>query len=169
LLLGYKLARGAAAPYHSRPMDHAAFFAPRYPALVLALLAGSALFGCAGSESLKKEVKGFETQLTAMRADQDRLEERLAALELSTQSARAEPSAAVERVQRPRLKVIHLSPDDEAPAATSPEPSSTPNAADSARRPVIRGTGDRVIKVGDGESGESTSKESDGTKPVARR
>ena len=150
-------------------MDNAAFFGPRCPALVLALLAGSAAFGCAGSDSLKKEVKAFETQLTAMRADQDRLEERLAALELSTQSAKAEPSAAVERVQRPRLKVIHLSPDDEAPAATSPEPSSTPNAADSAaHRPVIRGTGDRVIKVGDGESGESTSRESNGTKPVAQ-
>jgi hypothetical protein len=149
-------------------MDKAALFGPRGSALVLALLAGSAAFGCAGSDSLKKQVTGFETQLTTMRADQDRLEERLAALELSTQNTRGEPSAAVERVQRPRLKVIHLSPDEEAPAAPAPETSSAPNGPDSAHRPVIRGTGDRVIKVGDGESGESTSRESNTAKPVAQ-
>src|SRR5882672_10115863 len=125
-------------------MDNAAFFGARGSALVLALLAAPAVFGCAGSDNLKKQVTGLETQMTTMRADQDRLEERLAALELSSQNTRAQPSAAVERVQRPRLKVIHLSPDDEAPAATTPEPSSTPNATDSAaHRPVIRGTGDR--------------------------
>jgi hypothetical protein len=150
-------------------MDIAAFFGARGSALVLALLAGPAVFGCTSSDNLKKQVTGLETQMTAMRSDQDRLEERLAALELSTQNtARAQPSAAVERVQRPRLKVIHLSPDDEEPAATTPEPTSTPNATDSAHRPIIRGTGDRVIKVGDGESGESTSRESTNSKPVAQ-
>ena len=149
-------------------MDKAAFFPPRGSVLGFAVFAALAAFGCGGSDSLKKQVTGLETQLTTMRADQDRLEERLAALELSSQNTRAQPSATVERVQRPRLKVIHLAPEEEAPPPAPAESGSAPNAPDSTHRPIIRGTGDRVIKVGDGESGETTSRESNGTKPIAQ-
>lgn len=147
-------------------MDNTAFSGLRRWT-VLAVLSSPWLAGCAGSDGLKKQVAGLETQVTAMRADQDRLEERLAALELSaTQTARSGGAPAAERIERPRLKVIHLSPDDEAPAA-EPEREPAPGANDNARRPIIRGTGDRVIKVGDGDSDESTSREGAKT-PVAQ-
>jgi hypothetical protein len=104
-----------------------------------------------------------------MRADQDRLEERLAALELSaSQSSHAGSAPAAERVERPRLKVIHLSPDDDGASAEPVNEAPAPASNDSARRPIIRGTGDRVIKVGDGEADESTNRDGAPTKPVAQ-
>jgi outer membrane murein-binding lipoprotein Lpp len=141
-------------------MDDRSFFG-RHPTTVIAVLVlAPALFGCGSSDRLKKQVSGLETQLTALRADQDRLEERLAAIELSSsvpsRAAGAGAAAAADRVERPRLKIIHLSPDDQEPAEKAVETpaSSAPDAA--SRRPIIRGTGDRVIKVGDGDSDETT-------------
>jgi hypothetical protein len=131
--------------------------------------------GCAGTDRLKKQVAGLETQVTSMRADQDRLEERLAAVELSTAPAKASDAPAPERVEHQRLKVIHLAPDDgnassnatpEAPASSGAAPTgaSDPNA----HRPIIRGTGDRVIKVGDGDgSDESTRADGPVMAPLA--
>ncbi|HEX4340095.1 MAG TPA: hypothetical protein VH062_29510 [Polyangiaceae bacterium] len=120
---------------------------------------------------MKKQVAGLETQVTSMRADQDRLEERLAALELSNSQAARSPasSPASERVERPRLKVIHLAPDEpgaQAEPANEPSPQSPADSA--AHRPIIRGTGDRVIKVGDGEADESTRSDAVQAKPVAQ-
>jgi outer membrane murein-binding lipoprotein Lpp len=154
-------------------MDKTAIFRLRGPAALLAALAGAPVFlgciGCAGADRLQKQVSGLETQLTTMRADQDRLEERLAALELGTASAKAAPSPAAERVERPRLKVIHLAPDEAEGAAAEPaEPAPPSTANDAAHRPIIRGTGDRVIKVGDGDSDESTSREIGSGKSVAQ-
>lgn len=150
-------------------MDNTAFWRVCRPVAVLAVLASPVLTGCGGGESLKKQVAGLETQLTSMRADQDRLEERLAALELSTsQSAHPGNAPAAERVERPRLKVIHLSPDDDGAAAEPPSEPQAPSTNDGAHRPVIRGTGDRVIKVGDGESDESTSRDGAKTSSVAQ-
>jgi hypothetical protein len=151
-------------------MGHTAFFG-RTSALFRAALAfGSlALFGCSGSDQLKKQIASLETQLTAVRADQDRLEERLAAVELSSTVAprTAAKGTSSERVDHPRLKVIHLSPDDEAAAATEPsdESSTNPTKGTPSRRPIIRGTGDRVIKAFDGDE---TTKNDDGSgSPVA--
>jgi hypothetical protein len=163
-----KLASARAAPYHPEPMDNRAFFGLRSSAFGLLLLAAPGVVACGGNQALKKQVAGLETQVTSMRADQDRLEERLAALELGGPPAAHHASAApVERVERPRLKVIHLAPDDQAaPAEPADIPSAPADAA--AHRPIIRGTGDRVIKVGDGEIDEPTSREGSGTKPVAQ-
>jgi len=149
-------------------MDNRAFFGLRSSAMGL-LLAPLAVVACGGNDGLKKQVAGLETQITAMRADQDRLEERLAALELGGPPAahRAPTAAAAERVERPRLKVIHLSPDDQAAPAEPAEPAPAPADA-AAHRPIIRGTGDRVIKVGDGDADEPTSRDGTGTKPVAQ-
>jgi len=150
-------------------MDNRAFWGLRRSAAVLAVVSVPALSGCAGSDGLKKQVASLETQVTSMRADQDRLEERLAALELSaSEASHAAGVPSADRVERPRLKVIHLSPGgDTVPAEPSSEPA-VPSTNDAARRPVIRGTGDRVIKVGDGDSDESTSREAAPVKPVAQ-
>jgi hypothetical protein len=150
-------------------MDNTAFSGIRRPLSVLAVLLFPLLSACAGSEGLKKQVAGLETQVTTMRADQDRLEERLAALELSaSQSSHATSSPAAERVERPRLKVIHLSPDDDTTSAEPVNEPPGPSTNDAAHRPIIRGTGDRVIKVGDGDSGESTTRDDAPAKPVAQ-
>jgi hypothetical protein len=144
-------------PYDSSEMKDTAFFGRHRTTWLAVLVLAPAIFGCGSSDRLKKQVSGLETQLTALRADQDRLEERLAAIELSSAvPSHTAPAAAAERVERPRLKIIHLSPDDQEPAsekAVEPPATSAPDSA--ARRPIIRGTGDRVIKVGDGDSDET--------------
>src|SRR5450432_4011670 len=102
-------------------MDDTAFFGRHRTTWIAVLVLAPAFFGCSGSDRLKKQVAGLETQLTAMRADQDRAEERLSALELSSSAtsrsadSSANGAASADRVERPRLKVIHLSPDEEAP------------------------------------------------------
>jgi hypothetical protein len=136
------------------------------------LLFCPAVTGCSGSDRLKKQVSGLESQVTAMRADQDRLEERLAAIELGASVPRSPGHASGserERLEHPRLKVIHLAPDE---PTSSVEPVDEPAVApaSSAHRPIIRGTGDRVIKMGDGDSADESTKRDDsaGTKPVAQ-
>lgn len=129
---------------------------------------GLSAVGCGGSDQLKKQVASLETQLTAVRADQDRLEERLAAVELAPQvPSRAAAVPAADRVDHPRLKVIHLAPDDESSAASEPsdDSSATPTKDVPSHRPIIRGTGDRVIKAFDGD--ESTKNDDAPNAPVA--
>lgn len=134
-------------------MKDTAFFGRHRTTWIAVLVLAPAIFGCGSSDRLKKQVSGLETQLTALRADQDRLEERLAAVELSSSvPSHTAPAAAAERVERPRLKIIHLSPDDQEPPEKAVEPPATSAPDSAARRPIIRGTGDRVIKVGDGDS-----------------
>jgi len=150
-------------------MDNMAFSGLRRSLSVLAVLLSPMLSACGGSEGMKKQVAGLETQLTAMRADQDRLEERLAALELSaSQSSHAGGAPAAERVERPRLKVIHLAPDEDGAPAEPANEAPAPSTNDTAHRPIIRGTGDRVIKVGDGDADDSTTRDGVPTKPVAQ-
>lgn len=166
----HKLASPHGAPYAPPEMDTTAFFGRPRIWLCAVLLASPAFSGCSGSDRLKKQVSGLETQLTAMRADQDRLEERLAAVELSSALPRTPAnSPSAERVERPRLKVIHLAPED-ARSGEETVDGPTPSAAEpAARRPIIRGTGDRVIKVGDGDgSDESSRRDEPQGKPVAQ-
>jgi TolA-binding protein len=130
---------------------------PFLPTLA-ALLAVMGGFGCGGgNEDLKKQVRALETQVTSLRADADRLEERLQAVELGAAvpgRTAGEARTQDARLERPRLKTIHLAPDDERPAPPPTEVPATPETESEGVRPVIRGTGDRVIKTGDaGPSG----------------
>jgi TolA-binding protein len=117
---------------------------------VLALLGA---MGCGGGkDDLKKQVRSLETQVTTLRADADRLEERLQALELGGAGAARQESRAEgdeQRQERPRLKTIRLAPEDEPPPSPAVEVPATPEPESEGGRPVIRGTGDRVIKTGD--------------------
>lgn len=132
-------------------------------ALVFAVLALPAVTACGGSDGLKKQVASLETQLTSVRADQDRLEERLAALELASpvpSRAAKGASPSPETVEHPRLKVIHLSPDQAGPAAHPGDAPASDAPESGGRRPSIRGTGDRVIKTGDADDESSQNAES---------
>jgi hypothetical protein len=152
-------------------MDRMAFVGPRLGQRVLlcAFAAWSSL-GCSTSDSLKKQVTGLETQITGMRADQDRLQERLAALELASPvpSRQARPVEPESRIERPRLKVIHLSPDQTGPTAEPAEGAAGATPEAGGRRPVIRGSGDRIIKSGDGDSDETTQNDDSAPRSVAQ-
>jgi outer membrane murein-binding lipoprotein Lpp len=141
-------------------------------ALAFAVLATPAVSGCGGgSDALKKQVTSLETQLTTVRADQDRLEERMAALELSAPvPSRAAKGTTPAPVEHPRLKVIHLSPDQAGPAADPGGPPSTDGADSTGRRPAIRGTGDKVIKTGDADDASTQISPHNGEakRPVAQ-
>src|SRR5688572_21782279 len=128
-------------------------------------LAGLGALGCSGNEAMKKQLAELDKELVAVRADQDRLEERLQAMELSAAAgaqARSEGAASAPRgIERPRLKVVRMAPDEPgAPTDTDavapgqrPEPGEgiPPGPDSSDARPVIRGSGDRLIKTGDGD------------------
>jgi hypothetical protein len=135
-------------------MHSTAWFAGRSTVILMGLGAVLASTGCGSSDRLKKQVSQLESQVTAMRGDQDRLEERLAALELSPPTSPRASAPADDRVERPRLKVIHLGPgaDQRADPGDVPGPTAEPSGS----RPIIRGTGDRIIKVGDSEGGSTS-------------
>lgn len=124
------------------------------------------LIGCGTSDQLQRQVARLEKQLVAVRADADRMEERLAQIELSNRRADAvrtdtrSREGATDRVERPRLKVIHVTPD--APSGDEAADTSVPTDS-SVKRPVIRGTGDRVIKMFDVDSAAKRS----GERPIA--
>jgi len=136
-------------------MHKTAWFAGRGTVILVSLGAVLASTGCGSSDRLKKQVSQLESQVTAMRADQDRLEERLSALELSPPTPPRASASADDRLERPRLKVIHLEPEGEQRAEPGDVPEAT--AEPTGSRPIIRGTGDRIIKVGDDSGGGSTS------------
>lgn len=139
-------------------MDHTAFVTHRTTLCAVAIFAAFAVTGCAGSNPMKKQVVALQTEVTELRADQDRLEERLAAVELGATTHEKAPSvSAAPRIERPRLKVVHLSPDAEAESSDEPAdaPSGESDKTSADRRPIIRGTGDRVVKVGDAEGSDN--------------
>jgi hypothetical protein len=141
-------------------MDKTGFFVRNWRFVAPSLFSAMTVFGCVGADPMKKHVNALETEVRRLRADADRAEERIAALELSSQvSSRSAPEAPKATLEHPRLKIIHLSPDDEAPATDEPAdvPPSEAAGAPSDRRPIIRGTGDRVIKVGDLVPDESSA------------
>ena len=120
-------------------------------AAVLVSVVGAA--GCSGErDALNKRVLALQEEVTLLQNSQDRLEERLAAIELR-QSQMAEGPAqtapsAPRTMERPRLKVIRVEPDSAhaPPTQGSPTPRA-PQPEDSESdtpRPVIRGTGTRL-------------------------
>lgn len=140
-------------------MDIAGFRPGSRGALVIgAILAmTSGLAGCSHSDQTRKQLGAFE-QITARRTDQDRLEERLSVLEIH---ARRKPEAAS------RSKVTHVAPNDPADAE-SPDVESAPVDIASLR-PLIRGTGDRFIKMLDPETQVNLDSNNASASCVARR
>ena len=93
---------------------------------------------------MKKHFAQLETRITGLQADHDRLEERLAGLEL--RDTAADSARAVQKPtlpETPRLKVIKMSPEDPDGPVATPGDTADPDDA----RPVIRGQGDRVVKT----------------------
>lgn len=115
-----------------------------------ALFSVAPLTGCAGQRAaFEKQVAALEDEVTVLQNANDRLEERIAALELS-QAARPAPPPedSVAKASKPELEVVKLAPKAE-PAGESDAAEGekgkrpAPNSEEPAR-PLIHGTGDRL-------------------------
>lgn len=124
----------------------------------LALLGATALTtACGTTNDTKKRLAAVQEQLTVLQNTNDRLEDRIAALELNNArkpAAAAPTSAETGLLARPPLKVVKVDPTtkpDGSPggAAASPPQTATatptaPQDEDDAARPLIRGSGEKV-------------------------
>jgi tol-pal system protein YbgF len=119
-------------------------------ALVLGL--GFSLAACsAQTDALKKNVADLQDSVMRLQNSQDRLQERVVALELrgknlnaaSTPQAAATPSASAD--PPPRLRVVKLEPGQSQDLSAAPSSEGAPRADDDADapRPVIRAEGER--------------------------
>ena len=112
------------------------------------LALGFAANACGGGhDDLTKKLASVQTELSQLQKHNERLEERLQALEVRKEApvprtAGGEPASTSER---PRLMVVKLEPGDEArgepaPATDAPTAAMRPedSAADTSPRPMIR-------------------------------
>ena len=97
----------------------------------------------------------MEKELTTLQADHDRLIERLQAVETSQDmvAADAQERAARASVERPRLKVVRVVPEEEAAGAQGDQAAPAPGAAevspdeDGPGRTTIQGSGSQIRAV----------------------
>ncbi len=118
------------------------------PALLPLVLLATA---CGGSnrEALEKKVANLTDEVTRVQNANDRLAERLQALEIAGMQGRtaapqapAAVEATEERVARPNLKVVKLAPGATTPQAEA-ELESAPPVEEGGPRPVLRDYGAR--------------------------
>jgi len=114
------------------------------------LAAAWSLTACGGGhDELAKRLASVQAELTKLQSHNDRLEQRLEALEIRKDSTQPQRSASdsATTVDRPRLMVVKLEPGDDTrePAADAPTAALRPeeSAADQSPRPVIRVYGSR--------------------------
>ena len=119
------------------------------------LAAACGLSACGGGhDDLTKRMAAMQSELTRLQNHSDRLEERLAAIEVRKEKSaapgtRAEAAAPAATVERPRLMVVKLEPGDAArdtPSSDAPTAALSPedSAADTSPRPMIRVYGSRT-------------------------
>ncbi len=133
---------------HAMRGTHSIFAGSFGPVVALLLVSSP---GCAGQRTaLQKQVTGLEEEVTVLQNANDRLEERIAALELN-QVTRSRPTEEASEPGRPKLKVVKLAPEP----GVAPPPKAEPSPASSAEpaggdpspdppRPLIHGTGERL-------------------------
>ena len=114
------------------------------------LTAAGVLGACGGGhDDLAKRLASVQADLVKVQSHNDRLEQRLEALEMrSREPAPVRPAAESASTGRPPLMVVKLEPDDEThdAAANAPTAALRPeeSAADQSPRPVIRVYGSRT-------------------------
>jgi outer membrane murein-binding lipoprotein Lpp len=141
------------------------------PAICLGFILAS---GCGASARVDKQLADMREEMIKVHNDQDRLEDRLSALESQQQAAQARAQAArpdPERVEHAPLKVVHLVPDSEGSSgdtssAEVPAPPASGSAASNGQndvRPTIKGSGDNVYSTAGGASPPPSKPPSKGT------
>jgi len=125
------------------------------------LAAASGLIACGGGhDELSKRLATVQSDLIKLQSHNDRLEQRLAVLEMRKESAPpARPvGESATNSGRPPLMVVKLEPGDEAREAPADAPTAAlrpeESAADQSPRPMIRVYGSRT----DLSSGSDNSK-----------
>lgn len=123
----------------------------RARSIVPVLLLGIPLTACsARSEATKKHLADLEDTITRLQNGQDRLEERLVALELNArqrhQKQAPEPASQPADADHPKLAVVKLAPGDDGderppPGAIDVPPADPPPEVDEGPRPVLRASG----------------------------
>ena len=113
-----------------------------------ALAVGALLSGCGGDKAMEKRLNAMRDEMTRMQADQDRLDERMGAMEMQRIASTPRGTAVADAsVQHPRLKVIKLTPNSEPGAsgeAEEPLEDSAEAAPGTGPRPVLRSRGSQV-------------------------
>ncbi len=123
--------------------------------------------GCASdSNAVEKRLSQLRDDIRKLQNDNDRVSERLEAVELrqaqevAARNAPKAPGAAAETVSRPRLKVLHLSPGDDSPPAEGS--AVQPASQDSAPPMILKGQGKELELKQGGSSRRDIAQE----KPV---
>jgi hypothetical protein len=112
-----------------------------------------ALGGCGGDkDAMQARVNELRDEVVRLQNGQDRLEERLATMELNRQRAPAEPDPSPARVEveRPNLPVVKLRPDGPAEGSGA-EPAA--EEAEEPSRPLLKAQGDRILSGLEPEDG----------------
>jgi hypothetical protein len=125
-------------------------------------LAALGLFGCSsGLEGVEKRLSTMQDEITRLQNQNDRLVERVDAIEVrDAKAVRSEkPASAASNNERPSLKVVKVVPEDTSGMPSSPQvgtPAPGEAADDPSPRPVIkvRGGGAKSETGRDGK-GES--------------
>jgi hypothetical protein len=125
-------------------------------------LAALGLFGCSsGLEGVEKRLSTMQDEITRLQNQNDRLVERVDAIEVSdAKAARSgKPTPAASNNERPSLKVVKVVPEDTSGMPSSPQvgtPAPGEAADDPSPRPVIKvrggGTKSETGRDGRGES-----------------
>ncbi|MFO7179239.1 MAG: hypothetical protein DIU78_011120 [Pseudomonadota bacterium] len=118
----------------------------RWPVCSALLVSAFATLGCASDrEGLERRLAELADDIARLQAKNDRLSERLDALETQQSAATpaapaATPAPAAERVERPPLKVVKLEPPEDLPLSRPKSPEVAPEERPDAPgdRPVIR-------------------------------
>ncbi len=124
-------------------------------ARVLGTAGALAAVGCSGGQDkFQKELDSLQEQVVRMQGEQDRMSERLVAME----AIGASPAAQVKKradgesdeagfEERPRLKVVQMAPDADAAPADESESVALPQQVDEdAKRPKIELNGTKAKK-----------------------
>jgi tol-pal system protein YbgF len=138
--------------------------------IALVLTLGASVTACAGqSQATKKHLADLEDTVTRLQNGQDRLEERLVALELNSRQhhQKKESASASEPSDpaRPELAVVKLAPggsqDAEAPGRGEIDmpPADPPPESDDGPRPVLRASGHEQGRIEERQGKKSRAKQ----------
>jgi hypothetical protein len=112
------------------------------PCVIACVLLGA---GCSsGKNALEKRVGSLQEELVALQNANDRLSERLTAIEMRRMQAAGTPESAEPAstpIERPPLKVVRMGPGSSPPYASEDPEAATETADDHGPRPVIRDLG----------------------------
>jgi hypothetical protein len=132
------------------------------------------LQGCAsGGAHTEKQFQTLRDELTLTQTALDRIEERLAAIEVErVRGERAQADSVRDSVTRPQLKVVRVEPDaadaervqEQAPVAGKP-PAADDYADADAARPMISGEGTRLQAKDPGAGRDDQAKVTRGSSP----